>query len=174
MVREQLAEIAWNGFSSGFKSVRKDDLSKRSCFEQMTKCGLLKSEMEEFAWLHFSFRDYSAAEHICSDRLKGDLLAKLQRCLLLENHTMFFGFVFSFVSLSSSASAAATASATAPSATAAVAAGSASASPQLPSSHRTADAFSSVWSVSSFSGDRSVRDLMLEDCAVKSSLNFLR
>jgi len=83
-VREQLAEIAWTGFSSRVESIR--------CFEQMARCGLLNSEME-CSWLHFSFRDYLAAEHICSDRFKGDLVTELKRCLGLKNRDAFFGFV---------------------------------------------------------------------------------
>jgi hypothetical protein len=76
-VREQLAEIAWNGYSSGNLLVSEDDLMSWSHFEHLTRCGLLRSEgaigteSNVFSWAHFTIQEYLAAEHVCSDRFKG-------------------------------------------------------------------------------------------------------
>ncbi len=98
-LRDQIAEIAWNGYSSGNLLVPEIDLSKHSRFKQLKRCGLLKSEgaigseSSVFSWVHFTIQEYLAAEHICSDRFKGKVAKELQRCLTFENRNVFFGFV---------------------------------------------------------------------------------
>jgi hypothetical protein len=66
---------------------------------RLMRCGLLRSEgtiggeRNMFSWVHFTIQEYLAAEHVCSDRFKGDLVKELQRCLKFENRNVFFGFV---------------------------------------------------------------------------------
>ncbi len=98
-VRDQLAEIAWRGYSSRDLLVSENELLNWSCFELLTKCGLLRSEgavgteSHVFSWVHFTIQEYLAAEQICSDRFKGDLVTELERCLAFENRNVFVGFV---------------------------------------------------------------------------------
>ena len=75
-VRHKLAEIAWNGYSSGNLLVAAKDLAGPLCNDLM-RCGVLKSEgavgteSNVFSWAHFTIQEYLAAEHVCSDRFKG-------------------------------------------------------------------------------------------------------
>lgn len=95
VVRDELAELAWDGFARGKFAIPKDDLSKLSFCDQISNCGLLEfdASSDMFYWLHVSIRDYLAAEHVCSDRFNGDLVTELKRCLELENRDLFFGFI---------------------------------------------------------------------------------
>jgi hypothetical protein len=97
-VRQKLAEIAWNGYSSRNLLVAVQELAGPLCNDLM-RCGLLRAEgtiegeRNMHSWVHFTIQEYLAAEHVCSDRFKGDLVKELQRCLKFQNRNVFFGFV---------------------------------------------------------------------------------
>lgn len=93
-VREQLAEIAWNGFCSESLVVSKDQLS--SCSEEWTNCGMLKvastSKGEEVSWLDITLQHYLAAEHVCSARFDGNVAEELKDRLKSEYCVVFIAF----------------------------------------------------------------------------------